>query len=123
MGCAASDIARLLAQSEVDGFEYHDFASTFDVRLEEKLKEMQVANEAAVSSAPSLASHANRPVAEMFDPHGGVAGKGLPRRINCPGLEVPSLLRDRPIDTLFQRLSKGRDTEDEPLPALFARLR
>lgn len=105
MGRAGSDIARLLAQSEVDGFEYRDFASAFDIRLEEKLKEMQVANEVTLSSA-----YPSPPVLESRK--AGAAERPA----------VQGQTDHRPIDALFQRLSQG-GAATEPLPALFARLR
>jgi hypothetical protein len=123
MRSSSSDIVRLLVQSEIEEFEYRDFASAFDAKLEEKLKEMDVANEGAAPAAPAPTVPANHRTPQKPE-----RLEALPMRSRCRRMEgtrpvaTPDMV-DRPIDTLFQRLSKGNRADAEALPALFARLR
>ncbi|SNR84538.1 MULTISPECIES: hypothetical protein [unclassified Azospirillum] len=128
MGRTGSDIARLLAQSDVDGFEYRDFASAFDLRLEEKLKAMAAPVETPAATLPVIEPPVPapqrpvfiRPVAPAAARGEGVRRSAQPSRADRPTDRTAS----RPIDALFHRLATGGgEGADQKLPALFARLR
>lgn len=122
MGRTGSDIARLLAQSDVDGFEYRDFTSAFDMRLEEKLKTMtppvEVPADVPLPTVAIPSPVLSRP------PQQGMA-RGEAARRTAPSARIDrsaEQANDRPIDALFHRLATG-GSADQKLPALFARLR
>ncbi len=124
MGQTGSDIARLLAQSDVDGFEYRDFASAFDVRLEEKLKTM-VAPVEMPQDVPMSAAAIQRPAFTRPVNQGVARAEAARRTAPSARAERPAdraSASDRPIDALFHRLTTGGGS-DQKLPALFARLR
>ncbi|MDG5497650.1 hypothetical protein [Niveispirillum sp. BGYR6] len=133
MGRTGSDIARLLEQSEVDGFEYRDFASAFDLQLEEKLKTMAAPVETPATAPPAPepppVAAPQRPVFIRPVIPGAARTEtsrrsAQPSRADRPTDRVADRLADRPIDALFHRLATGGgEGADQKLPALFARLR